>query len=128
MSISTLNLSRTSLIFNDLVGGINPAAQTVVLTDTTPGSPPATMNFTAVSDQPWLHVSPGAGSTPSSPPEVLTISVVTGILTLGAYVGHVVVTAPGAFASPQTITVAFNVGGGTIGGFAVIATYFPAGS
>lgn len=119
----TLHLDKTSLIFNDIVGGVNPASQIVNVTDTTPGSPPTTMNFTAVSDQSWLNVSPGSGSASAT----LTISGVTGSLSSGAYTGHILVTAPGSFGSPQTIIVTFNVGGGILGGFALIGVYLPTG-
>ena len=86
-----------------------------------------------MSDQPWLSVAPTSGtaafgSPPTPHPLTISANVINPIvLGYGVYTGHVVVSAPGAADSPQTITVTLNVGGTTLGGFALIGVYSPVG-
>jgi hypothetical protein len=98
-----LSLSQTMLTFNAAFGGSNPAAVSVNVTNTGPG----TLSFTVVSDSAWLSVTPASGSAPQS----LEISAMLGNLSSGNYTGHVTLTAGGAQGSPATITVGFAVGG-----------------
>ncbi|HXO04541.1 MAG TPA: hypothetical protein VN884_02800 [Candidatus Sulfotelmatobacter sp.] len=66
-----------------------------------------TLNFTAVSDQPWLVVTPASGTAP----QALQVSANTGSLTANTYTGHVTVsTVGGGPGSPKIITVTFIVG------------------
>jgi hypothetical protein len=65
-----------------------------------------TLNFTAVSDQPWLTVTPGSGTAPAP----IQIAATTGALTPNTYTGHVTVsTVGGGPGSPAIITVTFTV-------------------
>jgi hypothetical protein len=66
-----------------------------------------TLNFTAVSDQPWLNVTPASGAAL----EPIQISATTGTLTANTYIGHVTVSSvPAGPGSPSIITVTFIVG------------------
>ncbi len=96
-----LSLSTTSLTFNTLTGNGNTAPQTVNVSNSGTG----TMNWSASSTQAWVKVTPGSGTNAGS----LSITAdITG-LTAGSRNGSVIVTAPGASNSPQTINVALNL-------------------
>jgi hypothetical protein len=97
----TLSLSETSLVFNAIFGGMNPAADSVRVTVARGKA----LSLTATSDQPWLIVTPGSGTTP----QALQVSTVLGNLTSASYTGHITVTAAGALA-PAVMTVTFVVG------------------
>jgi uncharacterized protein (TIGR03437 family) len=105
----TLSLSTNTLAFSYLQGSSNPVAQSVQVA----GSGSA-LSFSAiaatVSGGNWLSVTPGSGTTPGA----LSISVNGSGLTPGNYGGTVVVTAPNAAGSPQTIQVTLAVNAGTI--------------
>ena len=105
----TLSLSTNTLAFNYVLGSSNPVAQSVQVAGA--GS---TLSFnaiaTTVSGGSWLSVTPTSGTAPGA----LSISVNGSGLTPGNYGGTVVVTAPNAAGSPQTIQVALAVNAGTI--------------
>ena len=110
VTAGTLSLSTNTLSFSFLQGGSNPVAQSVQVSGN--GS---AINFTAAANSGassvnWLSVTPTSGTTPGS----LSISVSGTGLTPGTYVGTVVVTAPNAAGSPQTIQVTLGVNTGTI--------------
>lgn len=79
----------------------NPAPAMVNVTNTGGG----TLSFTAMSDSPWLMVSPASGKAP----QTLTITAVVGALAPSNNTGHITVTATGANGSPGTVTVTFLV-------------------
>jgi len=105
----TLSLSTNTLGFTFIPGGSAPVAQTVQVN----GNGGA-LSFNAtpatVSGGNWLSVTPTSGTTPGS----LSISVNPSGLAAGSYGGTVVVTAPNAAGSPQTIQVTLAVNAGTI--------------
>jgi uncharacterized protein (TIGR03437 family) len=105
----TLSLSTNTLAFTYIQGSSNPVAQNVQVAGN--GS---ALNFSAVpstvSGGNWLSVTPTSGTTPGA----LSISVNGSGLTPGNYGGAVVVTAPNAAGSPQTIQVTLAVNAGTI--------------
>ena len=97
-----LSVSLTTLAFTGTLGIANdPAPQMVNVSNAGGGS----LNFTAISDSPWLTVAPGSGTAP----QTIRITALLGTLTAGMYTGHVTVTAVGAQGSPATITVTFMV-------------------
>jgi len=105
--------SAQSLSFTAQQSGATPAAQTITLSSTDPG---ATLNYsvifaTATGGNSWLFVAPLTGSTVSGS-NVVTVSVIPGLLSAGTYAGTITVTATGSAAvanSPVTIPVTFQV-------------------
>ncbi|MEK7401856.1 MAG: BACON domain-containing carbohydrate-binding protein [Gemmatimonadota bacterium] len=97
----TIGLSTTSLTFNAVAGGANPASQTVSLTNTG-GS---TLAWSAISNNSWLSAQAASGTAPAT----LTVSATTGSLVAATYNGSITVTGTGATNSPQTISVTFIV-------------------
>jgi hypothetical protein len=97
-----IQLSQTTLSFAANFGiAYTPVLVPVNVTNTGAG----TLTFAAMSDSPWLIVTPGSGTAPQS----LSVSVAPGNLAVGAYTGHVTVTASGAQVTPAAITVTFDV-------------------
>ncbi|MFN7919853.1 MAG: malectin domain-containing carbohydrate-binding protein [Bryobacteraceae bacterium] len=93
----TLTTAPASLTFNGVEGGANPLAQSISVTNSGGG----TLTWTAVSNQPWLVLTPAANS-------VSAAVILTG-LTAGTYNATVTVTATGAQGSPKTIPVTLTV-------------------
>jgi uncharacterized protein (TIGR03437 family) len=106
----TLSVSTNTLAFTYVSGGSVPVAQTVQVS----GSGSA-LNFTATPNSGTLGVN-GLSVTPTSgtTPGTLSIGVNPSGLAAGTYSGSVVVTAPNASRSPQTIQVTLAVNAGTI--------------
>src|SRR5688572_33143651 len=84
-------------------GAANPPAQSVTIVNTEAGS--AALNWTASSNQPWLSVSPGAGTAPGS----ASVSVSLAGLTAGTHNGTVTISSSTASNSPTTIPVTLTV-------------------
>jgi dUTPase len=98
----SLSLSPNTLTFSGTAGSTNPAPQTAAIANNGGG----TLNWSAVSNQSWLSVSPASGAGAANP----SISVNTSGLTAGNYSGTVTVTAAGAVNSPATVAVSLNLG------------------
>jgi hypothetical protein len=98
---ATLSLSTNTLTLSGVVGGTNPTAQGVTVTNAGIG----TLTWTATANQPWLTISAGSGTAPSN----LAIGASLDGLSAGTYTGVVGVNAPGALATPQTVDVTLNV-------------------
>lgn len=96
-----LSISPSSISFNAIQGGANPAPASLSVTNTGTG----TLVFTDSTDQPWLSATPGSGTAPQN----LQVAATTGSLTPGTYTGHVTVTGTGAQGSPAAVTVTFTV-------------------
>jgi len=110
VTTGTLSLSTNTLGFTYIPGGSIPVAQAVQVS----GGGSA-LNFTVAANSGtagvnWLSVTPTSGTTPGT----LSISVNPTGLAAGTYGGSVVVTAPNASGSPQTIQVTLAVNAGTI--------------
>ena len=90
-----------TLEFFAIEGGVNPAPDTVTVTNAGGG----VLDFTVATDQPWLSAAPGAGTAPQD----VQVSAAVGSLTANTYTGHVILTAAGAANSPETVTVTLNV-------------------
>ncbi|MGA2510007.1 MAG: hypothetical protein ABSG27_07235 [Candidatus Acidiferrales bacterium] len=76
-----LAVSQTALSFGSSVGtATNPPPVSVNVT-----SSGGALAFTAMSDSPWLSVTPGAGNAPQS----VQVSVALGTLSVNSYTGHI---------------------------------------
>jgi len=98
---AVLSVSTTSASFTAVQGGANPSSASVTVSNTGGG----TLTFTAVSDSPWLTVTPASGTAP----QTLQISAAVGVLPAGMNAGHITITSPGATGSPAIVTVGFFV-------------------
>ncbi|MCL4402746.1 MAG: malectin domain-containing carbohydrate-binding protein, partial [Acidobacteria bacterium] len=98
--LPVLNLSTGNVSFSALAG-VNPAAQTVNVSNLGAGS----LNWTAADSQSWLAVSPASGANASA----LTVAANAAGMAAGNYTGTITVTAPGATNSPKTINVSLSV-------------------
>lgn len=96
-----LAVSPLSLSFSAQQNGTNPAAKSVSVTNTGIG----TLNMTAVSDSPWLQVTPSSGAAP----QTLQVSVNVAGLAANTYTGHITISAAGAQGSPASVTVTLTV-------------------
>jgi hypothetical protein len=97
-SVPLLTVNPASLRFAGQVGGSGPAAATVSITNGGAG----TLDFTGASDQPWLVLSAGTGTAPST----LQVSPSISGLNAGTYVGHVTLTGGG---STKALTVTLTM-------------------
>jgi len=99
--VPTLGVNPRTLSFSATLGGSNPAASPVSITNTGGG----TLNFTVATDAAWLAAGPASGTAPA------TLQVAANIagLSAGTYTGHVTVSAAGASGSPAVITVTLTV-------------------
>ncbi len=107
-SLSSLNLSSSTLTFNYQIGDTTPPAQTI-----TASSSVAPTHFTASASSAgsWLFVTPASGVTSA----LLSIFVSPQGLAAGTYSGAVTVTASGSTGGSQTANVTLIVTGGTSG-------------
>src|SRR5579864_1133518 len=93
----SISLSNTQLQFFYVVGGAQPPAQAIGVSNSGGGS----FSWSPTADVPWITLS----ATPSG----FTTSVNPSGLTLGAHPATISVTAPGATNSPQTVTVTLAI-------------------
>ncbi len=113
VSITTLapaiGLNTTSLGFAGTVGGINPSAQTIGISNVGGG----TLIWSASSSAAWLTLGPVSGTNAGT---VTATAKVAGLLS-GSYSAMVTVTATGATTKmvPVTLTVTGSTSSGTIG-------------
>ena len=104
-----IGLNTTSLGFAGTVGGTNPSAQTIGISNIGGG----TLSWTAGDNATWLTLSPLSGTNAGT----ITASVnLTGLLS-GSYTATITVTATGATAKtiPVTLAVTASTSKGTIG-------------
>jgi hypothetical protein len=110
-TVPEIVLSPASLNYTAFVGGANPAAQEVTITNgavgTLSGLAVGTITYGAGATG-WLQP-PTLSSTTASPSATLTIQPVTGALAAGTYTATVPVTSGVAWNSPQNVTVSFTV-------------------
>ena len=93
----TISLSRAQLRFGAVLGGMKTDSQKVLLRNSGSGQ----LNWTAISDQTWLTVTPGSGTEPA----VLSIGIDPASLAAGFYNGHITVSDPSATNNPLRIDV-----------------------
>lgn len=103
-SAATIAVPQTSLQFTAALGGPDPPAQTLSITNSGGGTLAWTAAATSTSGS-WLSVSPASGTAPSS----LSVAVSAAGLTAGTYMGTVQITAPGASNTPLSIAVTLTV-------------------
>jgi hypothetical protein len=108
-STPAIGLNTTSLGFAGTVGGANPSAQTIAVSNVGSGS----LSWTASDNAAWLTLSPVSGTNSGSVSANVNL---TG-LAAGAYNAIVTVTASGvpAKALPVTLTITATTAGATIG-------------
>jgi hypothetical protein len=108
-STPAIGLNTTSLGFAGTVGGANPSAQTIAVSNVGSG----TLSWTASDNAAWLTLSPVSGTNSGSVSANVNL---TG-LAAGAYNAIVTVTASGvpAKALPVTLTITATTAGATIG-------------
>jgi len=96
-----LSVSPTSLAFVGKVGGNDPSAASLSVTNLG-GS---TLTFATALDVPWLTVTPNSGTAPLT----MQVNASLGNLGAGIYVGHITATSTGALGSPSVTTVTLQV-------------------
>jgi hypothetical protein len=108
-STPAIGLNTTSLGFAGTVGGTNPSAQTIGISNVGGG----TLTWNVGDNATWLTLSPLSGTNAG----MVTVSVNLAGLLSGSYTATVTVTATGATAKtvPITLTVTGSTGSGTIG-------------
>jgi uncharacterized protein (TIGR03437 family) len=106
VTVPTLTVPSTPLVFNYTIGGTAPQAQPVSVGGTSGISFTATA--ASVPAGTWLSVTPGSGTVSSSSSISVAVAV-TGLTTAGTYNGTVTVSSPGATGSPAMIPVTLNV-------------------
>jgi hypothetical protein len=102
-----IGLNAYSLTFSGASSGSAPAMQNLTVSNT--GAAKTTLNWTAISNQSWLSVTPSSGQLAtgaSSTPGVLAI---TAGMAPGTYQGILTFSDPNALNSPQTVSVTLNV-------------------
>lgn len=105
----SIGLNTTSLGFAGTVGGTNPTAQTIAVSNVGGG----TLSWTASENAAWLALSPTSGTNNG----IVTASVNLTGLTAGTYNATVTVSASGVTAKtlPVTLTITATTAGATIG-------------
>lgn len=101
-STSTISLSPALLSLSAPQGGNNPSGA-VAISNTGTGI----LSWTASTDAPWLSVSQGSGTAPSS---FVALANITG-MAAGTYAATINVTATGAINTPQSLPVTLTVSG-----------------
>jgi uncharacterized protein (TIGR03437 family) len=102
----TLALDKNTLEFSQPAGASAPAAQVVNVRSSAGSQLPFSVAPFGAGVASWLTVTPTQGTTP----QAVNISVNGTNLVPGVYTGGVVIQAPGASNTPQTVQVVFNVG------------------
>lgn len=101
-----IGLSVTSRTFTAASGGVNPAAQTVSVTNAGTGALTGlSANIVYASGSGWLSATLNTTTAPAT----LTLQPTTAGLAVGTYSATVNVVSPVAFNSPRTVTVTFTV-------------------
>ena len=98
---SKLAVAPASLQFAYTLGGAEPAAQSLQLTNAATG----TLSWTATSTATWMTVTPASGTAPSA----LSVSVSPDALTAGTYTGSIQIAAANASNTPLSIGVTLTV-------------------
>jgi hypothetical protein len=102
--LPVLSLSPDVLNFSAEVGGANPADQQFQIRNT--GA--STFDYTLSENTPWLTATPMSGG-PIPPTDTVQVSVDISGLSAGDYEGEIIVTAPSAQGSPDTVHVSLHI-------------------
>jgi hypothetical protein len=108
-SSGTIGSLLSNLAFAGTVGGTNPAAQPITLTNSGGG----TLSWTISSSAGWLQLSTASGTT-TTETDTISASVTTSGLAAGTYNGLITVTAPGSTNSPRQIPVSLTLTAATL--------------
>lgn len=111
---ATINLSPPSISFAGTIGGPNPAAQTLTVTNV--GTTGSTLAYAVADDAAWLAFSPAGGALTSGASDALALTAdITG-LAAGTYAAMISVSDATATNSPQTagVTLVVNPPGATM--------------
>ena len=101
VGLPKIGLSRQTLNFGAMVGGVATKAQSVIVSNTGGG----TLAWAASSDKSWLSASPASGTGTA----VIQVSVNPAGLSAGTQTGKITVSDPNASNTPQEITVTMTV-------------------
>ena len=104
---ATIGFSPTSLTFTGTVGGTNPAAKPISISNTGGG----TLSWTASENAAWLTLSPVSGTNSGT----VTASVNMTGLAAGTYNGIITIAASGSTNSPRQIPVSLTLNASTAG-------------
>jgi hypothetical protein len=100
---AVLQVSQTTLNFQAQVGQPNPSSQSFNITNAGGGE----LNWTAITDSPWVSVNPTRGTSPAT----VNVSVNIANLSGGSFQGRITISAPGAQGSPAVVIVALALQG-----------------
>lgn len=106
-STPAIGLNTTSLGFAGTVGGANPSAQTIAVSNVGSG----TLSWTASDNAAWLALSPASGTNSGT----VTASVNMTGLAAGTYNGIITIAASGSTNSPRQIPVSLTLSASTAG-------------
>jgi len=104
---ATIGFSPTSLTFTGTVGGTNPSARPISISNTGGG----TLSWTASDNATWLALSPVSGTNSGT----VTASVNLSGLAAGTYNGIITIAASGSTNSPRQIPVSLTLSASTAG-------------
>ncbi len=93
--VAHISLNSDSLFFNSYQGGPNPAAQTIIVTNSGTGD----LNWNASASETWVGLSASSGTAPSGTDVSIDIST----LDIGTHTAEVTITSGEADNSPQTV-------------------------
>jgi len=96
-----IRLSRTSLDFSAVIGGVHTGPQTLLIGNSGEGS----LDWTASASAAWLALDPATGSDDT----MVTVSVVPANLPAGSTTGTITISDPAADNSPQTVNITLTV-------------------
>lgn len=100
----SISLNPTNLSFSGTVGGANPLAKTINLSNPTGG----TLSWTLTESTPWLALNISSGTTTTETDQISASVGISG-LSAGTYSTIISVTASGASNSPQQIPVSLTL-------------------
>ena len=100
-----ISVSPTTLNFNAISGGTNPAAQTITIAIN--NDPNGSVSWTASSGASWLSISPTTGDGSTVTQAVVSVDIAN--LSAGTYTGNINISATGAINSPVTVNVVLTL-------------------
>jgi trimeric autotransporter adhesin len=112
----TFQVSSQTLSFTGMAGAAAPSPQLINLSSAVPG-----LNFSAVTNAPWLSVAPSSGSIPAS----IQVTADPSQLSAQNYTGMVTFTVPNATFSTQVVSVNFSVSAAPSGILAASTSSLP---
>ncbi|MCU0286314.1 MAG: S8 family serine peptidase [Acidobacteria bacterium] len=96
-----ISLNRTQFNYGSIVGGSASGVQTLRIDNKGGG----TLQWTALSSDSWIQVSPASGSNSGE----IAISIIPGALAVGVHDGGIQISAPGASNTPQSVSIQLTI-------------------